>query len=88
MGESHDKEGAKVIVGDVIEVLEIDARLTEYLDEEDIASLLVIVGMRLEVKSINSDGSMVVTHMNRYGDIVGGHDVAIFPKGAKIVRRP
>lgn len=86
MDESQDKEGAKVIVGDVIEVLDIDARLTEHLDGEDTASLLSFVGMRLEVRSINSDGSMVVTHMKRYGDIVDGHDVAVFPKGAKLVR--
>ena len=85
MDKSHDREGAHVTVGDVIEVLEIDSRLTEYLDEEDTKSLLNFVGMQLEVQSINSDGSMVVTLMKRYGDIVDGHDVAIFPKGAKLV---
>ncbi|AJQ94785.1 hypothetical protein [Gynuella sunshinyii] len=85
MDETRDSLNQVVKIGDIIEVLEIDSRLLEYLTDEDKASLNSFVGDRLPVTKINSDGSMVVSKQRAYENIIDGHDVAIYPKGAKRV---
>lgn len=85
MDQSSDKDGKIVRVGDTIEVLEVDERIYRWLDDDDRDSVMSFVGQKLEVQKINTDGSMVVTQYEKYGDIVDGQDLAIFPKGARVV---
>jgi hypothetical protein len=85
MDTSFDKDGTLVVIGDTIEILNIDERLYKWLDHEDKQSLLNFVGDKLQVTKINSDGSLLVTKFKKYGDIIDGHDVAIFPDGARRV---
>ncbi|MEP2653419.1 MAG: hypothetical protein ABJH06_15665 [Paraglaciecola sp.] len=84
MKSTVDKDGVTVIVGDKILVKEIDSRITEYLEADEVESLNEFIGNVFEVNSINTDGSMVVTKstvIEENGEIYGT-DLGIFPIGA------
>lgn len=86
--KSRDQSGKEVSIGDTIKVLAIDKRITEYLPEDEQKDLASFVGDIFVVKNINSDGSMLVRkswNNPEIGEIIG-HEVAIFPEGALLVR--
>ena len=86
--KSRDSAGNEVLVGDSIRVLEIDKRITEFIPEDEKSDLALFIGEVFEVEKVNSDGSMLVSkswHSPEIGEI-RGHGVAIFPKGALLVR--
>ncbi|MEP0357359.1 hypothetical protein [Paraglaciecola sp.] len=84
MKSTVDKDGVTVIVGDKILVKEIDSRITEYLEADEVESLNEFIGNVFEVNSINTDGSMVVTKSTVIEEIgeIYGTDLGIFPVGA------
>ncbi len=83
-----DSNGETVFIGQTIKVLEIDERIINFLPADEVEELNEFIGEELEVQSINSDGSMVVSKSSRQEEtgVTSGHDIAIFSKGALLVK--
>ena len=88
MKTTLDSIGETVSVGNIIKVLEIDERIMNFLPSDEVEELNEFIGEELNVENINSDGSMVVSKSSRQEEtgITNGHDIAIFPKGALLIK--
>ena len=88
MKTTIDLNGETVSIGQTIKVLEIDERIMNFLPSDEIEELNEFIGEELEVRSINSDGSMVVSKSSRQEEtgVTSGHEIAIFSKGALLVK--